>query len=390
MANDTKESTTHYMSFSVEGENMTRLLRTLWCEGRIQPAINIIESCGCPEQFWIKLFTGKAKMVGNSSDGSLGIVDDDTEYHDSIKLSFDSLNDRMVKDFIKNSINYANADARMKYWPLRMDGKGMSYKTGTMGTYEELHGQTFEKDKKIVKLAGRNLVELKPFFTYVYPLMGKSLYDLPWDSVVEQLEDFDLYHPNYLPVMSDIAKNGKPVPTVDLHDELAGRGIGKYSTPAGKISDVIKFQTQPSEQEIETVKKERLKPMGLDDPTIENAWIDRNGRFYGDRRYSVMFTLVHIELAEKMQEDGIIPSYEDMPIWADGKPQPSQYLEGTGWIKLSSNQFLFYPRNNKLKVTDAQIQTIEEYAKIRNMKTVNIGYFDKNVPIEILTPNSFE
>lgn len=385
-----EKRTSQYMSFSVDGEHMTRLLRTLWVEGRIQPALNIIESCGCPEQFWIKLFTGKAKMVGNSGDDSLGIVDDDTEYHDSIKLSFDSLNDRMVKDFIKNSVLYANADARMKYWPLRMDVIGVAYKTGKRGEYKETHGTCFSRDKVSVERAGAALVELKPFFTYIYPLMGKSIYDIPWHKVEEQMEEFDLYHPNYLPVMSDIAKNGKKVPTVDLKDELTGRGVGKYSTPAGKISDVIKHQTQPSPQELESVKKEKLKPMGLDDPNVTNAWIDRNGNFYGDRRFSVMFTLVHIELADKMQDDGIIPKYADMPIWNNGKPEPCQYLEGTGWIKLSANQFLYYPKNYKLKVTQAQINTIKKYAKVRNLQGVHIGYFDKNVPVDELTIETFE
>lgn len=394
MPTESKEKgTTRYVSFGIDGEHMTRLLRNLWVEGRIQPAINIIDSCGCPENFWLNVFTGKAKMIGNSKDNTLRICKDSATYWNSEPLSFESRDTRFITQFIKHSIKYANADARMKYWPLRMDIIGVAYKTGKRGDYEQTRHQTFEKDKKIVENSGRELAELKPFFTYIYPLMGKSLYDIPWHSVEEELdtEFLDYYHPNYLPVMNDRVKNGKKVQTVNGKDELEKTTLGKYPMPkSGEISDTIRYQNKPTDEEVEQIKHEPITPFGIDIPNITNAWIDRNGNFYGDRRSSIMFTLIHIELAEKMQEDGIIPTYKNMPIWKNGKPEPSRYLEGTGWIKLSANQFLYYPENIRLKVTQSQINTIKKYAKIRNLKGVNIGYFDKNLPIDELTIKTFE
>ncbi|MCK9575713.1 MAG: hypothetical protein WC979_02320 [Candidatus Pacearchaeota archaeon] len=374
------------MSFNVNGENMTRLIRTCWSEGRIQPAINIIESCGCPEQFWLDVFTGNAKMEGNSNEDTLHIEPDTESFHDGVDITFDGMNNRMVAELKKHSILYANADSRMKYWPLRMDGMGVSYKTGKLGDYEELNGNTFAKDKTVVQKSGLILTELKPFFQYIYPMKDKSMFDIDWSDVADKIETFDYWHPNYLPIMSDRAKNGKDMPVADLKEELTGRALGKYTDILGEPSTVL-AQQFTKEQEIESKKRLQsvISPFGLDIPEVTNAWIDRNGNFYGDYRSSIMFTLIHLEMADKIYDAGLIPA----ELNVDCKNDPAKFIESTGWIKLSANQFFYYPKNLKLQITKQQLKTIKEYAKHRNMNSVNLGYFDKNYPIEKLTIESF-
>lgn len=371
---------TRTLSFGIEGESMTDIIRTCWIEGRILPALNIIRDCGCPEQFWLKVFTGELKMAGNSADDTLHLEEDDRTTHQDTPISFEEMDKRMVKEFIKQSVIYANADARMKYWSLRMDSIGVSYKTEKrFSNYEEL-GATFAIDKIAAEKSGSALAELKPFFTYVYPLMGKSLFDIPYHKVQMELEEFDYFHPNYLPVMTDRVKNGKKVQTTNLEDELTSRAFGKVKDKPGHVSTAITLQEELVE------RKKVIEPSGIEHPDIQNAWIDRKGNFYGSLRFSIGFELVHLNMADDFLEAGILPK----ELNAECKDNPSAYMEQTGWIKLSSNQFLFYPRNANLKVSPAQIRTIAKYARIRNMQSVNIGYFDKNVSIENLSQESFE
>lgn len=377
---ETTEKRTIKMTFNVNGENITNLIRDCWAECRILPAINIIESCGCPEQFWLDVFTGNAKIEGNSNDDTLHVERDNSTMNNGIDITFDAMNKRMIDEFIKQSIIYANADARMKYWLLRCDYIGVSYKTGKLSGQPD--GNTYEKDKRLVVSAGRALAEMKPFFTKIYPLKGLSLYDLPYHRVEAELEEFDFFHPNYLPVMEDRVKNGKDVQSTTGKNELeASLRDSKYKPTVGFISDAISDIAERPKKE-----REKLKPYGIDVEYVENAWIDRNGIFWGSDRSSIGFELVHINLAEQMHADGIIP--EELTVETKGSPE--KYLEHTGWVKLSANQFLYYPRNHRLKLSDAQLKTIKKYAQIRNMTHVNIGYFDKNIEINSLTKEMFE
>jgi len=113
------------MQFNVVGENMTRLIRTLWCEGRVSVAFNVANDCGCPEKFWMKLCTGQAKMVGQSKDDTLGVENDDTKKHDGIDITLDAMVKRFEDAYVKKSILFINADNRMRYWPLIMGLEGV-------------------------------------------------------------------------------------------------------------------------------------------------------------------------------------------------------------------------------------------------------------------------
>jgi hypothetical protein len=383
------ESKTITMSFNVVGKNLTHLIRTCWIEGRILPALDIIESSGCPEHFWLDVFTGKVKMEGQSKDDTLHIERDNTTMHENVDISFEAMNNRMIKELKKHSIMYANADARMRYWPFRMDIIGASYKTGKLGVYRETDENTFAKDKRIVESSGKILAELEPFFKQIYALKGLSIVDIDWSDVTESIQEFDYYHPAYLPEMKRIARTGESVPSTNLKTEFGLKNLDNM-VENDIMNGTVIAKAEESKKQIDKIKEERkhekITPFGLEIPEVTNAWIDRNGNFYGDFRDSIMFTLVHIEMGDRFIEDGIIP--EELNVESEGNP--SRYLEMTGWLKLSANQFYYLPRNEKLKVSSAQLKTVIKYAKIRGLDHINTGYFMKNVPIKDISEESFQ
>jgi hypothetical protein len=75
-----------------------------------------------------------------------------------------------------------------------------------------------DRDKETVERVGRELAEMEPLFSWIYPLIGKKFEDYNFEDYLEDGEEIfspDLEHPMYLPNMKANNQDNKKIETVD-------------------------------------------------------------------------------------------------------------------------------------------------------------------------------
>jgi len=361
--------------FKVNGEGITDLIRQTWSEGRLSVALDLCEDTGAPKESHIDICTGKQKICGV---GDLWLEPDNTTKHCGIDITLETTIKRLEDKYVHLHNEFANADLRLRYFTLRCDYAGIKYRNPKLEPTPPLH--TYSKDELIIKKVGKELAELEPLFTILYPLIGKRISDLPYHRLTDdEIFEPELDHPYYLP---NLKKNKDFLIGWDIDGKRTITGgipvFPKKAIETESITPLTDDGQLPKLTDHITIDKEEIRPIvpeGLNDPYVDNAWISRDGDFYGDPRLSIGGVYVHIELAERLLENNIIPKSETM--------SPERYLEHIGWIKLSRGEVLFNPKDD-IDYTSYQIETLKKYATIRELSDITIGYFGKKVKLENL------
>jgi len=361
--------------FRVNGEGLTNLIRQTWAEGRLSVAFDLCEDSGAPPETHIDICTGKKKICGV---GDLWLDPDNQTHFGSTDISLESTVERLENRYVKLHNDFSNADLRMRYFTLRCDWAGIKYrnsdkgqvaalaeaKMGRVGYYSSDGPDinTYSSDKIVIERVGKELAEMEPLFSILYPLVGKDFSDIPYHRLsVDDIFEPDIDHPYYLPNLKDNKENIKVYPKKSIEEESQ-----KHTTPAGHLPV---YSIPKEDKEIRPIV-----PEGIDNPYVENAWISRNGEFYGDMRMSIGGVFVHIELANRLSENNIVP---------DNDGNPESLMEENGWIKLSRNEVLFHPKDD-IDYSNEQIETLKKYAKYRKLDDITIGYFGKKIKVKNL------
>jgi hypothetical protein len=360
-------------SYKISGEGLTNIIRQTWAEGRLSVALDICEDSGAPQETHIDICTGKQKILGV---GDLWLEKDTMTEYCGFDITLESTINRLEEKYVKLHIQFANAELRMRYFTLRCDFDGITYRNPSGAEkfmYSDVGVSTYDKDQVIINRVGRELAELEPLFSILYPLVGKTSKDIPYHRFLdEEIFEPDLEHPYYLP---NLRKNKNEIIEKDIEGkETIIGGIVVFPKKSIEIDQTEKGKL-PNLSDYKVREFRPISPDGIDDPYIENAWIARNGDFYGDMRMSIGSVFVHIEMAERLSANGIIPK---TPI------SPEKYMEESGWIKLSNNEVHYYPKSEKTDYSSAQIKTLILYAKVRGLLEITIGSFGTKVKIEDL------
>ena len=359
------------VNFRINGEGLTEIIRQTWAEGRLSVALTLCDDSGAPPETHIDICTGKQKICGV---GDLWLESDNETKFGNIDISVEATVERLEDRYVKLHNEFSNADLRMRYFTLRCDWAGIQYrnsekgqvaaiaeaKQGRVGYYSS-NGPaqyTYNSDNLTIQNVGRELAELEPLFSILYPLIGKNMSDVPYHRISgEDIFEPDLDHPYYLPNLVEKKNDIKTYSRKSIEDDT--------TTKPHHLPELV---TEPKEIQ-------PIVPEGIDNPFVDNAWISRDGDFYGDMRMSIGGVFVHIELADRLLENNIIPKSETM--------SPEHYLEHAGWIKLSRNEVLFFPDGDK-DYTSYQIETLKKYAKVRKLDEITIGYFGKKIKVKDL------
>lgn len=361
--------TTRVDHFRVNGEGLTNLIRQTWAEGRLSVAFTLCEDSGAPSETHIDICTGKQKISGV---GELWLEPDNTTHWNNINITIEESIKRIEDQYVKLHTKFANADLRMRYFTLRCDYAGIKYRNPKLELFQ---CDTYAKDEIIIKRVGKELAELEPLFSVLYPLVNKTIGDLPYHRFTdEEPFEVDLDHPYYLPNLK------KPKDFIEERTEFYSEVSFKYGTPTfpKKAIEIESYEdlTKPGElpEMSNHNKPQPIFPSGIDNDYVENAWISRSGDFYGDPRLSFGNVWIHIELANRLSENGIVP-------FNNGNPET--WMEENGWVKLSRNEVLFNPKND-IDYSDEQIETLKKYAEYRKLKHITIGYFGKQIDVKKL------
>jgi hypothetical protein len=358
--------------FEMNGQGLTNLIRQTWAEGRLSIALSLCEDSGAPAESHIDICTGKQKIAGV---GDLHLEPDNITSWCGHDITLEASVNRLEEKYVKLHTQFANADLRMRYFTLRCDWAGIKYRNPKMELYPEF---TYDKDQVTINRVGKELAELEPLFSVLYPLVGKTMSDVPYDRFTEEeIFEPDLDHPYYLP---NLKKNKNEVYKQEDPDgpKTITGGIPVFPKKAIE-TEAYKDLTEKGElPEITNHLEKEIEPIfpwGIDDTYVENAWISPDGEFYGDARLSIGSVYVHIEMADRLLENNIIPKSETK--------SPEEYMEYVGWIKLSRNEVLFHPKDG-IDYTSSQIKTLKRYAKVRGLDEITIGAFGNKVKVKNL------
>jgi len=373
-----EQTVTKTVHFKINGEGLTNLIRQTWSEGRLSVAFELCEDSGAPPETHIDICTGKQKICGV---GDLWLEPDDTTKYCRLDITLESTVERLEYKYVKLHTQFANADLRMRYFSLRCDYEGIKYRNPKLEMYPEY---TYAKDEVTIKRVGKELAELEPLFSILYPLVGKKMSDVPYHRFTDdEIFEVNLDHPYYLPNLKERNKDkSERYEKGDLFGDITVTGGIPVFPKKAMETETYGGLTKPHELPKITDHIDKIRPIhpiGLDNTYVENAWISRTGDFYGDPRMSLMNVFVHNELANRLAENNIVP---------DNDGSPERWMEENGWVKISRNEVLFIPKDD-IDYSNDQIETIKKYAEYRKLDKITIGYFGKSIKVKDLDSLSY-
>ena len=194
------------LSITITGEFLTNIVRSLFIEGDLKAAFNILEASNAPADYHIGILTGTKKITGSTeNNGSLGIEEDDTKQHNGVAIDMPTSFERLKKRYINIASEYYTAKERLKYFSQLMTALGREYVSGKeyfshfdKDSYTGVHSILLDDggvdlsvsskplDKLIIKKRKDELDDLRPLITKFAKVNNVEEKDL-WLQLSEQI-----------------------------------------------------------------------------------------------------------------------------------------------------------------------------------------------------------
>jgi hypothetical protein len=126
---------------------------------------------------------------------------------------------------------------------------------------------------------------------------------------------------------------------------------------------------------IDEVMKKGIEPVDIMD-NYSAGWLSPDGVYYGLN--GEIANMLHIQIADALQEIGIVPKKPDDEIGAE--LNPFEWLENHGWVKIHGNNIQFDGCNNfqrgkkNIDLTDKQIEVIRDYITDCHQCEIKVGW----------------
>jgi hypothetical protein len=284
----TEEKIVHFWT---TGPDFTHTLRDLWDSNLVYSAITICLDGGMDVEAAVKVCTGKLKLEGDTRNGdhTLDVVEDNTPPLFDIEKQITHLEDNFV--YNTDHVSFLRRNMELGKLPT---AQAASYRKDGNGYSRYAHDEeTLTKVTKKVK-------EIVAGLGFLYPLVGKSLLDVPYERLGQKLSDIE---------ESECARAwGK----VYEHVEQRKLSESYISDAEEKVDEIL-----------QTPKK--VEPDTANITSYHNGWISPEGEFYGCSWQE------HRWLAGKIVEQGIVAEM-------DGNDDYT--LEVNNWMKLQNQEFV--------------------------------------------------
>ncbi len=292
------------LCFWTTGTDMTRMIRDLWDSELVLTAISICTDSGVSDKIAIDICTGKRKLEGDTREGdhTLSVVADSFKTEFTVKKMIERLEDTFIK--LTNNTSKLNRTIATSMLPAASKAVYRACK-GYDGQTEK------QKDQRRLEENEKKLKEVIGGLTLLYPLIGKTISDLPVSKLGKDYASFTQPEENEIIYIQESFE----------HDKVIREQESK-----------VRRERAFSEKTVTNVKTKKKKPIQIESSSVTglefNGWIDPNGRIYN------CMPTGHIALANALQDDfrNIIPKDES---------NPEEYLEKIGWLKLSGGEFYF-------------------------------------------------
>lgn len=350
---ETRKPRKEGLFFSTTGEYMTNIIRDSWVSDTPKHALRICyESLGMTTEQALEVITGKKKLTGDTRyDDGLGWEDDNTTEVCGIKLDIQTMVDRLEKKYIDASegINVLNNGGdrivdKMRFVDSEVDSDEMNENEGTLNYYKKRVADAIEQ------------------LEAVYPLVGKSMKDLPVNKVrssakiireakKQQIKDDFEYN------------NGKN----NLDEKFDN--VMRFSQEA-ILNNLDKDDEEEEEQEKKDINSRFYTRIGggasfyishcdvrkCKDEGLHAGWLLPDGTFFGGDGI-----WIHRGILDELSE---FDFFKDKNYSAD----EDDVQDRGNWIKYSGGEWMIWEFKHKL--TKEQIEFIIEYTTIVNQSTV--------------------
>lgn len=348
---------TGHVHFVTTGENMTSIIRDMWDSSLVLNAMNACtEGLGMTRKQALNICTGRMKLTGTTEGNPDGTLEGE-EDNAKVYLTLEKQIYAVEMKFISMCRLLFTLERELDYW-------GNMWVAATKEGYEYRDGRTSRKKrtkKTIIDLKDKISNALKSL-EILYPLDNRLLSDLPilqmgscFSSMeIASLEDYQtkfvdrsLYREA---CKAEIGYNFQ-------------HAIGTKTTPPSPRLYKFIDDSIPTHDEEEFTDK---LPEPVDITNCNDAWIDRKGICY------ICGFQEHINLANELERHGIVES-----VGAGG---PSVTLENKGWLKLTSQKFIYLPskKGRPLKMTKKQVRVIMQYFNERAELEFNFTGYDSS------------
>ena len=324
------------LHFTVTGEGMTNTIRDSWVSDMPKHALAICESLSMNTEQALEVITGKKRLTGDTRvDEGLDWEDDNTTEVSGIKLDVQTMVDRLEKKYIDASegLNLLNGNYEVlnnliyNFRGNIRDDEDMEDNEKSLGYYKSIISSALEQ------------------LEVVYPLVGKSMKDLPINKVRSA---------------SKIIQEAKKQQTKEeKRDKVFYTNMMSGSNPFYIVNCSV----------------EKCK-----DENLYSGFLLPDGTFFGGRGIWIHRCILD-ELAE-------YDFFKDKDYTND---EDSVQDKG-GWIKVSGGDWMIW--EHKHKPTKEQIEFIISFTtEVRETAFISINSFNKihiQVFAELLNGREFE
>jgi hypothetical protein len=275
--------------FWTTGEDLTRTIRDLWDSNLVHSAIAVCKDGGLETEDAVKLCTGKLKLEGDTREGdhTLSVAKDDTATDFPIEKQIEQLEDKFV--YYTDYVSFLKRQMELGKLPT---ARASMYRKNAAGNSQYQHDEEMLKD--VTKKARETLSAL----SLIYPVVGKSLLDVPYDKIGQKFSS--------------------------IESEECGRAWAI-------VEENVARRRYKEDDEIDKILGEdkpkivwEAKPDNVNFHTFHHGWISPNGDFYGCRYAE------HNQLAQNLEDAKIISESSDSSRW----------MEENNWMKLQDQKFV--------------------------------------------------
>jgi hypothetical protein len=346
-------------NFWTTGEGMTDLIRDAWISDTPKHALKICkDSLGMTTEQALEVITGKKKLIGDTreGDGTLDWADDNTTQVSGIELSVEVMVTRLENKYIDASeaINLFNNGAerivdKIRYVDADSDflNDDLKHNDGNINYYKKRISDAIEQ------------------LEVVYPLVGKSMKDLPLNKVrsaarliknarAEQMkDDFEENKPTKELINETFSRKVENIDTEKLSDkelEDIDEEVKKEVIDKTDITRAFTTAMGGGRFYIVHTPVEKCKSEGMN-----SGWLLPDGTFYGGDS-----AWIHRGILEELDERGF---FKDKSYGYD----EDDVQDNGGWIKISGGDWAIWEHKHKL--TKEQVEFIIEYTTVVRERT---------------------
>lgn len=313
---------------------------------------------GCPMELVLSLLSGDSVLLVDVKEQVFLLDTDGKNYSDFPKINISEWRKIKTDEIISSGEGLITAIKQM------MHGIKKKVVTKTFNYSEIIKFIVGDNDVIIDRLLEtEEISKLALLYKVVREYIEKSRkyqYVIEW---MEKSYKLNLIDNEYLDTLADVYYNFDLLLNLD------------FSKIVKEDADLTAYLNATIE--IDKIIEKGIEPVNILD-NYSAGWLSPEGEFYGLR--GEIANMLHNQIADALQEKGIIPKTMKTKYRDDEEVYPDSWLEQHGWVRIHGNNIQFAGNlnhklgKNNLLMTEKQIETIRDYITNCHACIIKVGW----------------